>query len=474
VIGHRIGVLSTDDAAAKRGPELLDQQTRTRHLYAAGATGGGKSNFLYQLIKADILEGRTCVVLDARGDYIERILRLLASLGAAEEWAERLVILDLRDSGHCLKWNPLLEPGDPYARALGLHETIRVVAESWGTQLDETLPCCLLALTLSEVKGSLLDVLPLLENAGFRAEVLKSVSDPQVVAFFRRFDDAPDRQASWRLPITNKIAEALCSPVMRLQFGQLESLSLAELLDTGLPKIILCSLAIDKLHGAGMLAGNLFANAFQNAIMSRATRREENRRVVHLYLDEAQNLSPTVYADLIAEGRRMKCGVTLTNQNQMQLATEVRHLLRNNVYTRVFFRVGALDAADLVREIESDLPKDELKARLTRQGVGEAVLLRTGEPAVQIKTAYEPDPKVSDGDVAALRAASYAVFSRPAGVVQAELDARSRWAYGLSGWAAETAPTKRKAATISDPDYQEEGVTNEIRTGSLRGKFKRQ
>src|SRR5258708_7150711 len=81
-IGKRIAVLSSEGGSAGRGQvELLDQRTRTKHLYAAGSTGSGKSNFLYQLIKADIVDGTTCVVLDARGDYIERLLMLMASLG---------------------------------------------------------------------------------------------------------------------------------------------------------------------------------------------------------------------------------------------------------------------------------------------------------------------------------------------------------------------------------------------------------
>jgi hypothetical protein len=170
----------------------------------------------------------------------------------------------------------------------------------------------------------------------------------------------------------------------------------------------------------------------------------------------------------------MRCGLTLTNQNQMQLSTEVRHLLRNNVYTRVFFRVGALDAADLVREIDSDLKKDELRPKLTRQGVGEAVLLRTGEAAVQIKTAYEPDPKVAHSDVAELRAASYAVFSRPAAVVQAELDARQKQIEEMSGIPDQPAPTKKGGRKDAAQPSEGEDVTYEIRTAPLRGKFRRQ
>lgn len=63
---------------AKCIPFSLDQRERLKHLYILGSTGSGKTNVLTQLIEEDIRQGRTTVVIDMRGDLVDRVLASVA------------------------------------------------------------------------------------------------------------------------------------------------------------------------------------------------------------------------------------------------------------------------------------------------------------------------------------------------------------------------------------------------------------
>ena len=433
VIGHLI-----NEEGEKTTQEIaLSPQARMRHLYLLGATGTGKTNSLLRLIESDIANKRAFCVIDLRGDLVDRILLRLANTATPDEWRERLLLMDLREADHIVGFNPLLGDGDLYGRALHLLSVLKYQSDSWGVQLEETLRNSLLALT--EAECSLLEIEPLLTSPSFRAETLKKVGDSRVRSFFDRYEAlSPANKTTWTLAVLNKVTPLLSIPAMRLTFGQAQSFSFRQLMDKQSGMIILISLSVDRFHDAAKLAGGLLISSFQSAIMSRADVSERERVPAHLYIDEFECMASDRFEAIVAEGRRFGLGLTLSHQNISQLSTGLKNVLRNNVHTQIYFQTGALDAAELVKEIGTE-DKEEVRRTLMSQGVGQAYLIRRGEPSVRVQTLHNSDPRVSKAKVEAVRAASFATYARPRAEVETEIATRER-SYSVATPNSPTAP----------------------------------
>lgn len=350
---------------------------RLRHTYILGATGSGKTNLLIQLIDRDITAGRSVVVMDMRGDLIDRIL----NRHAERIDPGKLALIDLRNPAVSSGLNLFQTGHDPYGAALHIHAVLRSSAESWGVQLDETLRCSLIALSYS--RRSLADLPRLLGDANFRSGVVSSTPDEQVVDFFAKFEQlSTDRQIAWTLPVLNKVSAFLSHPTIRSILANRAPADLVRILDQP-GSITLVALATDRMHGLAGTFGCLVVSAVENAVMSRVDKPEEQRNPVHLYLDEFENFQSPAFESILAEGRRFRLGLTLSNQNLHQLDTKLRHTITNNAATRIYFRTGHVDAKELGSELEAFGIKDAAKS-LLRLPVGEAFVIDSGSTARHI------------------------------------------------------------------------------------------
>lgn len=413
-------------------PVSLSTDTRSKHLYCVGKSGMGKTNFNVQLIDADINAGRAVVLLDYRGDLVDRVCQRLTAKYTPEEMADRLLILDLRsprermgmgEGAFSVAFNPLDQCGrTAYARGLFTYDLFQQhFGATLGVQTSETLQNCLLALALTG--GTLLDIEPLLSSEIFRAETLVRIQDSSIRRFFARLEVLPEAQRTlWVNPIQNKLAPFTVNPALRAVLGGSHSVSVQDFLDQRPDGIVLFCAGADEHYGnTAVLMSSLFVHAVASAVM-RTDR--PSRHSVLLYADEFQNLCGDKFSEIISEGRRFGLWLTLSHQSPSQLEPKIRTLVRNVVSTSLFFSVGGVDAETLAGEISSDEPKTVLRNLLINQKPGEAMLLRQGMAAVRIKTSHSPDPTVSEAAVEALRRASLHRYGRP--IVDVEADLRAR------------------------------------------------
>ncbi len=442
---------SAREALRQKGVEpvlvRLNTDTRSKHLYCVGKSGMGKTNFNVQLIDADIDAGRAAVLLDYRGDLVDRVCQRIAAKYTPEDMADRLLILDLRSplensepdasksstlepstlepgaGAYTVGFNPLSQCGrTAYARGLFTYDLFQQhFGAALGVQTSETLQNCLLALALTG--GNLLEIEPLLSSDAFRAQMLSRIQDTSILRFFARLEALPDAQrALWVNPIQNKLAPFTVNPVLRVILGGSQSVSIQDFLDRRPDGIVLFCAGADEHYGStAVLMGNLFVHAVAAAVMR--TDRHSGRSVL-LYADEFQNLCGDKFSEIISEGRRFGLWLTLSHQSPSQLEPKIRSLVRNVVSTSLFFGVGGVDAETLAGEIPSEEPKTVLRNLLINQKPGEAMLLRQGMAAVRIKTPHSPDPDVSEAIVEKLRQASLRQHGRPTVEVEAELRVR--------------------------------------------------
>lgn len=412
----------------KAAPVFLETDLRRRQSYLLGSTGSGKTTALLTLLDADLAAGRGVCLLDARGDLVDRVLQRLAAAHAPEALARRLLLIDLRTQPadeYMVGFNPLAQAGaDPYTRAFFVLDVLRQQFGSLGVQTEETMRACLLALAMTG--GTLLDIEPLLTRPEYRRTLLARVPDAGVRRFFARFEALSAAQRLlWTTPILNKISPLTSRPSLQMLLASRSSVSIREHLDTHPDAVVLVCLAADELFAAAQFVGSLIVSAVASAVM-RTDR--PVRFPLFLYLDEFENFSGAgeQFQAILSEGRRFGLSAVLSHQASSQLAPELRGLIRNLAATQIFFATGALDADMLAGEIPTEEPKAAVRNLLMGQKVGEALLMRRGQPTVRVRIRQTLDPSVSGAAVAQLRQASLRAHGRPRREVEAELTARDQ------------------------------------------------
>lgn len=404
-----------EDSPAEGAAIRLPMEVLTKHAVLTGASGSGKSTTMHRLRDGFVDDGITVVDVDYRGDGLDRALRRLVAAGIDEDLID---VIDLRRGDVAYPMNFLgYGPGDVHSRAAIVYEALRETADSWGVQLGPDLKGALTA--LAEVRGSLLDVGPLLspEGAGFRAELAAKVADEFASDFLAAYGRLPeDAQRQRVAAVANKISPFVDHPALRASLGLPGVPDLAGMLDAP-GRITLVALGADRQPNARLI-GRMLLAAIQRHAMARVDVPEAARNPVRLMVDEFQNVFCEEMATVLAEGRRFRLGLIAALQFTGQIPGELRAALRTNASVQLYFHTSALEASEISGEIVSSLPRDEIRKALLTAHVGTAILVRRGQPAALVKTPDSPDPKVDPKELERVREAAV----RRASVPRAEAD----------------------------------------------------
>lgn len=329
------------------GVKSLD---RGKHIYIMGKTGAGKSTLIANMAIDDIRKDRGIGIVDPHGDLCETILdfipkRRLNDVIYLEPFnTERpfsLNVLEIKNMQH------------KHLVASGIISIFnKIYKDSWGPRLEYVLRN--VVLTLLEIpNATLVDVLPLLSQEGYRNRALEQVKDQVIIDFWKKeFDRMPDRmRAEVISPIQNKVGQFISSKMIRNIIGHPQSsINLETIMNEG--KILLLNLSQGKLgEDNAALLGAMIITQIQLAAMGRAFMKEEDRRDFFLYVDEFQNFATTSFLKILSEARKYHLALTLANQYIDQLEEDIQHAIFGNVGTLMSFVVGARDATVLSKEM---------------------------------------------------------------------------------------------------------------------------
>jgi hypothetical protein len=436
-------------------PVWVPLNARCRHQVFIGSSGTGKSTALCHPLRADFIANRAVLILDMQGDLADAALRELASLKRPDELRGRLVWLDLRDETLVTPFNVLQPSGpgdDAFTRAQTLLDALKRQSEGWGVTIQESMMCCLAA--LAEAGWTVLEIEPLLSNKPFRDQIVAGTKSDYVRNFFERFDAlSPEKQATLRSPVLNKLP-FLAVPDLRLLLGARQGFSF-RLFDSQPGMIAIISLDGARLQEASRISGALLVASLVNTVLARSRLPEDQRIFLNITLDEAQNFASDKFEVLIAEGRRYRAAMSLAHQNISQMPTKLSHVIRNNCGHQWFFGTGALDAAELSREIVLDDPELDARETLLTQGVGECILARRGQKSVRVRISPRPKSNVSDQVLDEVRSVAAEGFSRPRAEVEAELRQRAEWLRSLhTSNAPAPGPTSGEPTSPSAPSME--------------------
>lgn len=328
----------------------IKQADRFSHTLISGRTGTGKTTLVETMALQDIRAGRGLVVLDPHGDLAARLVAQVPKERAAD-----LVYLNIPDPSQSYGYNPLgnVEPKNIPFAAGGLLAAFEKIwgGREWGVRMAHVLRNALYALI--EYGGAALpDILRLLTDAKYRAQVVEHITNPQVRDFwlseYAKYPLAYRQQSI--APIQNKIGAFLADPrLYRLFTASLNAIDLRAIMDGG--KILVVNLAKGGLgEDSANLLGALLVSTLSAAAFSRIDTAEEKRRDFIAYLDEFQSFTTGAVANMVSELRKMRVALVLSHQHLDQLAPDVRSAILGNVGTTILFRLGADDAATFARE----------------------------------------------------------------------------------------------------------------------------
>ncbi len=327
----------------------IKRRDRQRHLYVIGKSGVGKSKLLELFINEDIADGHGVGVLDPHGDLIDNIMRRIP-----ENRVKDVIYFDPSDTEFPVAFNPLeqVSPELKMRVTIGFIEIFKkLFGSNWTPRLEHVLRYTTLAL-LDSPNTTVLSILKMLTDKNYRQRIVARIEDSVVKNFwvneFAGWSEKFDNEAI--MPVLNKVGQFVSTALIRNMVGQpLNKLNIRKIMDDR--QILLIKLSRGLLGDENSnLLGAMLITKMQQAAMSRADIREEDRKDFYLYVDEFQNFATDTFEQILSEARKYRLNVTLAHQFMAQLSPALRATVFGNVGSLISFRVGADDAAILEKE----------------------------------------------------------------------------------------------------------------------------
>jgi len=307
----------------------------TRHALVVGPSGSGKSTLLSNLAVGLVAEGCGITVIDPHGSLAREIARRLPP-----SVQRRAASVRFADRDYPVAFNPL----GPTSSTDDVVEVMQRVfgRTHWGPVLDLVLRH--VAAASQAIGGSLADSARLLEDAGYRADVVAEIGDVGAARFLDSLGEASsfDRRV---LPAFHRLQRLLSAPLLRTTLGQRENrLDFRRVFRE--EEVLLCDLSGVGITNARLLGSLLLLGARQ-AMFARSTNAARRPHVI--LVDEASwFVSPTV-AELFDSARKFGVAVVLAVQRVGQLTpASVREAVLGTAATTVAFRLHDPEEATLL------------------------------------------------------------------------------------------------------------------------------
>ena len=349
-------------------PLPVNEEARFEHFHILGGTGHGKTQFMQKWIAKDIelaaAQKRSVVIIDSQGDLISKVARLDCFHPDYGSLADKLVIIDPNDVSYPAAINMFsidehrLASYGPTEREKVQNSAIALYEHFFGELLGAELTAkqgvmfkFLARLMIEIPDATLLTLRDLVDDPKPFIKYMDKLEGSVRYFFAKEFLDKSFNQT--RKQISKRLWAVLSTPAFERVFSSTRSkIDLFQLMNDG--HIILINTAKDLLKQEGTaLYGRFFLSMIGQAIMERAVIPEDERTPTFLYIDECQDYFDESIEIMLAQGRKMKIGVTLAHQHMDQLSTQERSSVLANTSMKACGGINAKDAKMLAQEMHT-------------------------------------------------------------------------------------------------------------------------
>ena len=451
--GCRIGVSAHQGRAV---PVALPRDVLARHMLLVAKTRRGKSTLMQRLalFAMQTAPRHAALLVDPHRDLAEATLRLVPA-----ERRDDVVFLDVADRARPFGLN-LLDTCLGWDRDRAVANALAVFQREWGDRywgprMEDAFRFALLSLfeanlalcRADPVAGrlaqyTLLEVPAILSDAGFRREVLSSVIDPSVRAWWSDYFEPLDRRFQLELinPVLTKIHRFEGNTAARHIVGQP-----ASTVDPGAwlrdGNVVVASTARGVVgDNAAALIGSTLLNLVTLAVAEQARLEPAARRPITMFVDEFHTIPGADYEAILAELSKFGANLVLATQSLARLLALGRddgRGLRSTVFANLdglfAFNCSAEDAEYLVPELGGAIDEQDLVELGEHQCY---VRLSSGGRRLPTFSVSLDPPQPGDARLAAaLKEASAHRFGRAVELVEADrqsaiarvLQARTRY-----------------------------------------------
>lgn len=340
----------------------ISDSDRQRHMYIIGKTGTGKSEFLLEMLKQDIKNGKGVCFIDPH-DTVEKLLEMIPP-----ERAEDVIYFNPADTDRPMGMN-IMEADTEEQKMFVTSSIINLMYKLYdphktgiiGPRFEHAIRNAMLTV-MSEPGSTFIEVVRCLTDQNYVQEMLPKVKDPVVRRYWTdQIAQTSDFHKSEVLDyIVSKFGRFVTDKMMRNIIGQSKSsFDFRKVMDEG--KILLINLAKGRIgEENSQFLGLLIVPKILAAAMSRQDVPEAQRPDFYLYVDEFQNFATPDFATILSEARKYHLNLTVANQFVGQMDEEVKQAVFGNVGTLISFRVGVSDANFLQHEFAPTFSETDL------------------------------------------------------------------------------------------------------------------
>ncbi|MDH4330431.1 MAG: type IV secretion system DNA-binding domain-containing protein [Candidatus Moranbacteria bacterium] len=421
-------LLGFNDYRGVKTDIFLSDNDRRRHLYTIGQTGVGKSNFLQEMAKQDVRNGKGVCFIDPHGDAIEDILTAIP-----KDRAEDVIIFDPADTKRPFGLN-MLEYDKPEEKSFVINEMIGIFDKLYdlkatgGPMFEQYARNAMLLIMEHPESGSTLMEIPkVLADEEFRKMKLEHCMNPVVKDFWLKEAQKAGGEAALAnmVPyITSKLTTFISNDMMRPIIAQQKStLNFRDIMDN--QKILLVNLSKGKLGEINShLLGMIIVGKILMAALSRVDIPEGERKDFYFYIDEFQNVTTDSISQILSEARKYKLNLVIAHQFIGQLSEDISKAVFGNVGSICAFRVGPEDAEFLEKQFEPIFSANDLVNVDNYNGFLKILVNNETTKPFNFKT-YPPS--TGDQEIANnLKELSRLKYGRDAGIVNREIMDRTK------------------------------------------------
>ena len=359
-------------------------EERKQHLYVCGITGMGKSKFLENLIRQDILAWRKSrcglILLDPHGNLYDNIIKWCAWLRLDNL---PIIPIDFRQNDWVVSYNLLRQRSG--STSVIVDQITEAMAHVWGQSNTNQTPLFArwvgnVLTALYENKLTLVEAQYLVShvNRQLQHALTDNLEDPVAREDWQFARTLSPKDFETQIGSTvNRLRRFVTNPAMSAVFGYPKaSLDLSEALEKG--SIILVNLAT-ATSNISKTNAEMFATVLLNDLWTAAGDRGKRDTVkpFYVYVDEFQRFVTPTIAENLAEARGFGLHFTMAHQFPKQLRNlgetgiRVYDSAMENAASKVVFRLTAKENLEPLAKwlFMGVMDPDEIKLQLKTKKV---------------------------------------------------------------------------------------------------------